>query len=243
MNKNTFVFHHIKKFPLSGIYKTDPKPLNAASAWEEDFIYSMIHLNLKSSIPGFQKALVTHRWPMREPKYKNENIIWHGETVKYMIFEKRFNNFYKLDKQLFISWAGKDIVKKVIRILNSAFKKEFYLCDINLDLDKIHSDISRNVLKNSTIKGGWIKRSDKKPIRIEAAFGDEVTNDSEFRSLANKGDFTNLKVVIPYHMKNIKCSISLTGSVFFLEDYPLQTCLNFIEYLTKNFQTKQRRNK
>jgi len=238
MVNNTFVFHYINKIPQKGIIGTKPIPIQSASAWEEDLIYTRIHLNLKSSIPGFMYASIKHRWAIRTFRSTSEQITWHGEIIDYMIVERQFNAFYDLRKKIFISQADRKIVKNAIGIINSSFKDDFNFSEINIDLNKMYLEISNNTVKNSKITGGWIRRSDKNPIRIEAAFGNEVTNDKEFVRLANKGDFTNLRVVIPFNNKNIISSISSGGSVFFMGKYSLKKCLSFIEFLIKNFKKK-----
>ncbi len=237
MENKSFTIHSIKVLPQSGNFKTEPIPLEGASAWEEDSLYTEINLNLDTPVAGFREAVISQRWPIRVGGGNTGSWIWHGETIKKMVVAKVFPAYYKrdTDKPFFVSNVEKKIAKSAIKNLNACFESKFDLREVVFDLRAIYNEISKSLIHEAKIMGGWIKRSDEKPIHSEAAFGDEVTNDKEFIAFAEKGVFTNLKVGISFNQEDLKVSISKNGSLFFASDNSLENSIAFIDFFVKRF--------
>jgi hypothetical protein len=237
MENKSFIIHSIKDIPMKGNLKTEPIPLEGASAWEKDSLYTEIQLNLDTSLKGFRSAVITQRWPIKVGSGDNERWIWHGETIEKMVVVKLFHAYYKRDtnKPFFISHVEKKIAKSAIKKLYVNFKNVFDLQEMVFDLRAIYNEISKGHIQNAKIIGGWIKRSDEKPIHSEAAFGDEVTNDDEFIAFADKGEFTNLKVGFNFNQEDLKASISKIGSLFFASDNSFENSIAFIEFIVERF--------
>jgi hypothetical protein len=225
MPRGTFVVFRADRFPETSsrrTYKTEEKRPRASRDDRSDPVFTSIRLSNESSVSGYEQALVTHR------KGVKIEGLWHGNIISEVVQQKKFDAYYNRERQIFIAQAEKEIALAAAEALSSdnALREFFRFRSIELDFSQI-TPRAINVI------GAWFKGMRYTNIRTEAAFGSHITVDAEFSRMAQHGNQSNLLVVIDHGGEHLKVNISKVGSAFFMEEYPLETCLGFVENLLR----------
>lgn len=218
MASGTFVAHRIVRFPEAGrTFTTEEKRPRGSVDEEADPVFTRMNLRRAPLVEGFSQARLTHRKGVRIEGY------WHGNPVTEVVQEKRFPAYYDVGRAIFVSRVQKQIAMSAIAVLNDELA--------DFDLRQVELDFTNIIPVASNVIGSWFKGMRYTNIRSEAAFGDHIDRDAEFLRMSGLGRHSNLVVVIPFEDAEVKVNISRDGSVYFLEDYDLETCLRFVVYL------------
>ncbi len=101
------------------------------------------------------------------------------------------------------------------------------------DLQTLSLDFTQIIPKAINVIGSWFKGMQHTNIRTEAAFGSGINKDPEFLRMAELGHHSNLIVVMNFGSDTFKVNLSKQGSAYFMDEHPLQTCLDFVMHLRK----------
>jgi len=231
MPSGTFVIFLVQRFPEPGgrrkYYKTEDRKPRGSRDERADPVYTSIRLTGEGAPAGFNHAAMTHRKGVRIEG------LWHGNVITEVVQQSKFDAYFDLGNRIFIARTEKNIGLSAVKDLNEdeALREFFQLRTVDLDFRQI---IPRAI----NVIGSWFKGMRYTNIRSEAAFGDQINRDAEFTRLSGLGQHSNLLVVLDFNGSAIKVNLSRVGSTYFMEDYPLRTCLEFMVYLL-NFQTSQ----
>ena len=169
---------------------------------------------------GFTRAKVTHR------KGVKIEGMWHGNVITEVVEQTEFDSYFSRDRHVFIAEVEKEIALSVAEDLSTdARLREFF------SFRKIEIDFTQIIPRAINVIGAWFKGMRYTNIRTQAAFGNQITVDAEFVRMAQHGNQSNLVVVLDHAGTQVKVNVSKVGSTFFMEDYPLATCLEFMEQL------------
>jgi hypothetical protein len=225
MPRGTFVIFHLDRFPEPGntrTYKTEEKRPRASHDQQADPVYTTIRIPNQQVPIGadYSRASVVHR------KGVKIEGVWHGHIITEVVEQRKFDGYFNRQRRTFIGEVEKEIAMSAAEALNSdpALGQLFRFRKIELDFSQI-TPRAINVI------GAWFKGMRYTNIRTEAAFGNHITVDPEFRRMAQHGNQSNLILVIDFGGTHLKVNISRAGSAFFMQDCPLETCLAFMEHL------------
>ena len=235
MNNRTFVIHKIKgkKFFKGTKYDT-PTRINKEAGGAE--VYTTIEFkgkNIKfgNKNPNILKiADITHRRVIKVGGRWDKYLI--GKAVK----EIEYKAYYSLNKNIFISNADKNIAYEAakrleknygLKVQKMTFMKNLKLKDLYLKIKNI--DGITNVQFNVE---GIIPRVKQATFSGEELDKSSFTIDIENIKVKCNIKYIGLTILWGIKLdKKIKVKISENGWVTFAEDYPIETCLEFILYL------------
>jgi len=221
MPSGTFVPFEIARFPDgTKPLKTKDKPPRGTDDPEADPVYTKLTFSDGGKVGGFQRATITHRKGVRVEG------LWHGTPITELVEHKEFDAYFDLEKKVFIAHTTKEVGLSAVDALNQEFKEIF-------DLRTAALDFARIIPHAVNVIGSWFKGMKFSNIRTEAAFGSGINKDPEFLRMAGLGNHSNLIVVMHFGSDTFKVNLSKEGSVYFMDEHPVHTCLDFVMHLRK----------
>ncbi len=221
MPSGTFVPFEVVRFPSNRkTLKTEERRPRGSDDPQADPVYTQLAFSTHKVAGNFEQAILTHR------KGVYVEGFWHGTPITHIVEQKKFDAYFDVNQKILITRARKETALSAVEALNDEFKDIFQLRTIGLDFAQI---IPRAV----NVIGSWFKGMQFTNVRTEAAFGSGINNDPEFKRMAALGRHSNLVVVMHFGSDMFKVNLSKEGSVYFMDEHPLQTCLSFVMHLRK----------
>ena len=221
MAGRTFVPFEIVRFPTNRhALRTEERAPRGALDDQTDPVYTELRFRTRARVREFNLATVTHRKGVHVDGY------WHGNPIHEIVQVSNFDAYFSLNQHMLIANAKKDVALSAVHNLTTEFHQI-------LELREYEIDFSRIIPRALNLIGSWFKGMRHTNITTEAAFGSHINQDEEFRRKARLGTLSNLIVVMDFGGDTIKANLSKIGSAYFLEGYPIETCIGFLLHLRR----------
>jgi len=226
MPSGTFVLFSLHRFPerraRNNSYKTEERRPRGSVDDRSDPVYTSISLSPagEHAVADFGHAVAVHRKGVRIEGW------WHGNQITQVVQQRRFDIYFDHQRALFVAHVEKEIALSAVRdLVRDDETREHF------DLRPIEVDFRQIIPRALNVIGSWFKDMTYTNVRTEAAFGDHITRDAEFMRMSQLGNHSNLTVVMDFRGQQMKVNISRIGSAYFMADYPLEDCLEFMVML------------
>jgi len=220
MPSGTFVPFQILSFPTARAeMRTVERRPRGSRDEQADPVYTQIAFR-DGRVAGFGRAEILHR------KGVQVEGFWHGYPITEIVEQKTFDAYYKWSRndRLFIAQTEKEVALSAADALSKEFR------DV-LNLETVTIDFRQIIATAVDVTGSWFKGMRHPNIKCEAAFGYHINRDPEFLRLCQIGNHSNIVAIMSFGTEMLKVNISKIGSVYFMDDHPVETCLRFVEHL------------
>lgn len=231
MPSGSFTRYFVKKFPDLSIFEKKivrPKPSQLCFDAEgmqtpkaSDDVYTEILFRKDDCLGGFNVFDVRHRAPIKVKGW------WHNNFITELIEDVSFSLYYKklsTDSLIAVTHVKKDISLAAMRTLEKDPDGAFFFETGEYDFP--------NIIKSCVnLKGAWFSEMEYSNIRSEAAYGDQIQNDPEFLRLHAVGALSNILVHIEFQGREVRINASKIGSLYFLDEFPEDFCLEFVLFM------------
>lgn len=231
MSSGSFTWYEAEKFPLISSFTEYRFSYPTQKGFEEksmrppaatDEVFTSIARRENDRRQGYSVFTVTHREPVTVHGW------WHNNWVTEIIEESVFDAFFKNKANVFVTHVKKEVSVSATRTLNRHQAELFKLNHREYDF--------RSVINNCVnLKGAWFSEMKYARISSEAAYGNLIQNDPEFERLLQHGVLRNIFVHIEFENKEVRVNLSRIASTYFLDTFPDDFCLRFLEYMSDFF--------
>ncbi|MGB9005696.1 MAG: hypothetical protein WCB96_08235, partial [Candidatus Aminicenantales bacterium] len=223
--RGTFVLYDVKDLPAPGVHKTPAVPTRHAAALADDLLFTRLVLTRKKAVGGFFYAQLVHRQVLRPEQQGDSHWFHGGHELDEIVTEHRFIAYWHPERSLFVCHADRELARSAITSLNRRLDG-FALAPVRLDPQRV-----RQAHQHGVLLGVWLRRPGQDLIRTQAAFGADVENGPDFAQAVKKGELSSIRLQTMFDRRRLRVNVSRSGSMFFSQDAPLDTCLGFIIHL------------